>query len=124
MQRGFGGCCGHGLRLALTFPLSAIYRCAESAVFLEPEVCVPFPGGVVCGAVAIAAAEAVDMRHMGIDVLDHCGARLLDFDCELRIGEPADIQRGGIVPAHGPVKRVSPPAQSLVGEFRFHDVVV
>ena len=60
---------------------------------------------------------------MGIDVLDHRGARLLDFDCELRIGERADIQRVGIVPAHGPVKRVFPPAQSLVGEFRLHDVV-
>ena len=71
----------------------------------------------------IAAAEAVDMRHMGIDMLDHRGARLLDFDCELRIGEPADFRRGGIVPAHVPVKRVLPPAQSLVGELRLHDVV-
>ena len=111
------------MRLAWTFPLSEIYRCAEPAVLLEPQVRVPFPGGVVCGAVGLAAAEAVDMRHMGIDVLDHRGACLLDFDCELRIGERAGIQRGGIVPAHGPVKRVFPPAQSLVGEFRLHDVV-
>lgn len=63
------------------------------------------------------------MRHMGINVLDHCGACLLDFVCELRIGEPVDIRRGGIVPAHDPVKRVFPPAQSLVGELRLHDVV-
>ena len=53
----------------------------------------PFPGGVVCGAVGLGPAEAVDMAHVGIDALGHSGAGLLDFGSKFCIGKLAQCRQ-------------------------------